>query len=81
MKNNIQGKGYNKGDKYEDKITNILIDKGILPEDYKRAGASNRSDIEIIYKKKKYKIEVKNKNMVATPTHRIVALSIFMPLV
>ena len=50
MKNNIQGKGYNKGDKYEDKITNILIDKGILPEDYKRAGASNRSDIEIIYK-------------------------------
>ena len=36
MKNNIQGKGYNKGDKYEDKITNILIDKGILPEDYKK---------------------------------------------
>ena len=25
MKKNIQGKGYNKGDQYEDKITNILI--------------------------------------------------------
>jgi hypothetical protein len=62
MKKNIQGKGYNKGDQYEDKITNILINKKILPEDYKRAGASNRSDIEIIYKKKKYKIEVKNKS-------------------
>ena len=62
MKKNIQGKGYNKGDKYEDKITNILINKKFLPKNYKRAGASNRSDVEIIYKKKNIKIEVKNKD-------------------
>ena len=27
----IVGEGYNEGDKYEDKITKILIDKKILP--------------------------------------------------
>ena len=36
-KNNIEGVGYNKGDKYEDKISNILKNKKILPEDYIRA--------------------------------------------
>mgnify|MGYP001280347025 CR=1 FL=1 len=51
--------GFNKGDKYEDKITNILIDKEILPNDYKRAGASDKADIEINFKGKKIKIEVK----------------------
>ena len=52
-KKNIEGLGYNKGDKYEDKITNILMDKEILPNDYKRAGASHKSDIVVPYKKKK----------------------------
>ena len=51
----IVGEGYNEGDKYEDKITKILINKKILPTDYKRAGATHRSDIEINYKSKKYK--------------------------
>jgi len=51
--------GYNKGDKYEDKIANILIDKKILPNGYKRGGASDKADIEINFKGKKIKIEVK----------------------
>ena len=61
-KKNIEGVGYNKGDKYEDKITNILIDKEILPNDYKRAGASHKSDIIVPYKNKKINIEIKNKS-------------------
>ena len=52
--------GYNKGDRYEDKIANILIDKKILPNGYKRAGASDKADIEINFKGKKIKIEVFN---------------------
>lgn len=62
LKNKIEGKGYNKGDEYEDKITKILIEKKILPQNFKRAGASNRSDIEIKYKNKIIFIEIKNKN-------------------
>ena len=59
MKKNVQGKGYNKGDKYEDKITNILIDKKILSKDYKRAGASDKADVEIILKDGAIKVEIK----------------------
>ena len=59
MKKNIQGKGYNKGDTYEDKITNILIDKKILPGGYKRAGASGDNDIQILIDNKKINIEIK----------------------
>ena len=62
MKKNIQGKGYNKGDEYEDKITNILIDKEMLPQDYERAGASHKSDIVVPYKGKKINVEIKNKS-------------------
>ena len=58
----IVGEGYNEGDKYEDKITKILINKKILPTDYKRAGATHRSDIEINYKNKNINVEIKNKN-------------------
>ena len=61
-KNNIEGEGYNKGDEYEDKITNILIDKQILPKDYQRAGASHKSDIVVPYNNKKINIEIKNKS-------------------
>ena len=55
----IVGEGYNEGDKYEDKITKILIDKEILPKDYVRAGASDKADVEINFKGKKIKIEIK----------------------
>jgi hypothetical protein len=58
----IVGEGYNEGDKYEDKITKILINKKILPTNYKRAGATHRSDIEINYKNKNINVEIKNKN-------------------
>ena len=59
MKNNIQGKGYNKGDTYEDKITKILINKKILSKNYKRAGASGDSDIQILIDNTKINIEIK----------------------
>ncbi len=58
-KKNIEGKGYNKGDEYEDKITKILKYKKILPKDYKRAGASDKTDINFEYDDKKYNIEIK----------------------
>ena len=58
-KKNIEGKGYNKGDEYEDKITKILKYKKILPKDYKRAGASDKTDIEFIFKNQNYNIEIK----------------------
>ena len=51
--------GYNKGDKYEDKIANILIDKKILPKNYMRAGASDKTDIDFIHKNQNLNIEIK----------------------
>jgi hypothetical protein len=51
--------GYNKGDKYEDKITKILINKQLLSKDYKRAGASDKTDIDFIFDKKNFNIEIK----------------------
>ena len=60
----IVGEGYNNGDKYEDKITKILIDKEILPKDYVRAGASDKADVEINLKGKKIKIEIKGEKKV-----------------
>ena len=55
----IVGEGYNEGDKYEDKITKILIDKKILPIDYERAGASDKTDVDFIFNKKNINIEIK----------------------
>ena len=55
----IVGEGYNEGDKYEDKIAKILIDKKILPIGYVRAGASDKADVEINFKRKIIKIEIK----------------------
>ena len=63
-KNNIEGVGYNKGDKYEDKISNILKNKKILPEDYIRAGASDKADVEINFRDKKVKIEIKGEKKI-----------------
>jgi len=60
-KKTIKEVGYNRGDKYEEKITNILIDKNILPKEYKRAGASNQPDIEIDINQKKFNVEIKAK--------------------
>ena len=51
--------GYNKGDKYEDKIANILKDKKILTKTYVRAGASDKTDIDFIYKNQNLNIEIK----------------------
>ena len=51
--------GYNKGDKYEDKIANILKDKKILTKNYVRAGASDKTDIDFIFKNQNYNIEIK----------------------
>ena len=55
----IDGEGYNEGDKYEDKITKILIDKKILPGGYMRAGASDKTDIDFIFNNKNFNIEIK----------------------
>lgn len=51
--------GYNRGDKYENKITQILKYKNILSSNYERAGATDKSDIEIDYKNNKIAIEIK----------------------
>ena len=58
-KKSNKGEGYNKGDIYEDKITKILINKKYLSRDYKRAGATDKADVEIKCKGKKIKIEIK----------------------
>lgn len=62
--NNIEGVGYNKGDKYEDRISNILKNKKILPKDYIRAGASDKADVEINFRDKKVKIEIKGEKKI-----------------
>ncbi len=54
-----EDRGYNKGDKYEDRITNILINKKLLPENYLRAGASDKTDVDFICNKKNFNIEIK----------------------
>jgi len=51
--------GYNKGDTYEDTIFNIAKKNHLLSKESKRAGASNKADLEIIIKNKKIKIEIK----------------------
>ena len=59
-------KPYNKGDAYEDKITNILIGKNILPKEYKRAGASDQPDIEIVFDKKKFPFSSYNSHFLSS---------------
>ncbi len=53
--------GYNTGDTYEEKIYNICLKKHLLPEGFKRAGASAKEpDIQILHESKILNIEVKN---------------------
>ena len=52
-------KPYNKGDAYEEKIFQICEKKKILAPNFNRAGASGKSDIQILHKGAVYNIEVK----------------------
>jgi hypothetical protein len=58
--NESKSTGYNKGDKYEDKIFNICKEKGIIALDSHRAGASNKSDIVASHNGLSLGIEVKS---------------------
>ena len=50
---------YNKGDAYEYKIYDICQREKILPPNFKRAGASDKSDIKILHKNVEYNVEIK----------------------
>ena len=50
---------YNKGDAYEYKIYDICQREKILPPNFKRAGASDKSDIKILHKNTEYNVEIK----------------------
>tara|TARA_Y100000590_G_scaffold92982_1_gene105272 strand:- start:3290 stop:4036 length:747 start_codon:yes stop_codon:yes gene_type:complete len=52
--------GYNTGDTYELRIGRILEQRGVLPENFQRAGAAgNRPDLAFVYNGNTYGLEVK----------------------
>lgn len=51
---------YNKGDAYEDDIFNIMKEKKLLLHGAKRAGASNKGDVQFIHRGKIFNLEIKN---------------------
>ena len=51
---------YNKGDEYEAKIFDILLERELIPKGFKRAGAGGKADIAFMHASKPYNLEVKN---------------------
>ena len=52
--------GYNRGDRYESRIQNILQNHGVLKPNFQRAGAAgNRPDLIFIHNAKEYGLEAK----------------------
>lgn len=51
--------GYNRGDRYESEIFEILVARNLIAIDTKRGGARNLADIQISYNSQIINLEVK----------------------